>query len=120
MYPDMMKTIGIMVLMMTLTTSVFAQKARPRSEKVSAEKRIEQRVKHMKKELNLTDEQTVRVSKLMKEQSKKQKALAKQMKANRKDSKTELKSILTQEQYIKLLEKQAQRNQRHQRRGARG
>ncbi|MPR35070.1 Spy/CpxP family protein refolding chaperone [Salmonirosea aquatica] len=101
----MKKTIGMMVLMMTLCTLSFAQKQHDNSEK-----RMETRMKHMKKELNLTDEQAARVSKLMQEQSKKQRALAEEMKANRKQSKAELKSILTQEQYIQLLEKQAQRN----------
>ncbi len=41
---------------------------------------MENRMKHMKKELNLTDEQAARVSKLMQEQSKKQQALAEEMK----------------------------------------
>lgn len=101
----MKKTIGVMMLMLTLCTVSFAQK-----EKRSPEKQMENRMKHMKKELNLTDEQAARVSKLMQEQSKKQQALAEEMKTSRKNSKAELKSILTQEQYIQLLEKQAQRN----------
>jgi len=101
----MKKTVGVLLLFLCLCTASFAQK-----ENRSPEKQVENRVRYMKKELNLTDEQAARVSKLMQEQTKKQKALAEEMKANRKQSKAELKSILTQEQYIQLLEKQAQRN----------
>ncbi len=73
-------------------------------------------MKSMKKDLNLTDEQAARVSKLMKEQTQKQRALAEQMKASRSASKAELKSILTPEQYIQLLEKQAERGPRKRQR----
>jgi Spy/CpxP family protein refolding chaperone len=103
----MKKTIGVVMLLLTLCSVSFAQK-----EKRSPEKQMESRMKHMKKELHLTDEQAARVSKLMQEQNRKQRALAEEMKINRKNSKAELKSILTQEQYIQLLEKQAQRGTR--------
>lgn len=124
----MKKTIGMMALLIALSTMVFAQQEKP--EKLDRKPRMEKRqadrptpemrarrhAANLKQELNLTDEQAEKLTRLMKEQSEKQKALAEQMRTNRLESREQLKSILTQEQYIKLLEKQTQRGQhrRHQ------
>lgn len=99
----MKKSIGVVALLMILSTATFAQR-----EGATPEKRIKQQVTTMQKELKLNDEQTAKLTKLMTEQAEKQKALAEQMKANREKSKAELKSILTQEQYIQFLEKQVE------------
>jgi septal ring factor EnvC (AmiA/AmiB activator) len=103
----MKKSIGIVAMIMILSTAAFAQR-----ERATPEKQIKQQVANMQKELMLNDEQASKMTKLMTEQASKQKALAEQMKANREASKAEIKSILTQEQYIQLLEKKAERGPR--------
>lgn len=106
----MKKLIGVFALLIVLSTTAFAQR-----ERATPEKTIKQQVSQMQKELSLSDDQAAKVTKLMTEQAEKQKALAEQMKANRETAKAEMKSILSSEQYIKLLENQAERGPRMRR-----
>lgn len=110
-------------MLVSMSTVTFAQQAKkpagPKKE-FSLEKRVDSQVAKMKTELSLTDEQASQVKVVMLEQSQKQQALQKQMRANREESRSKLKATLTQEQYIKLLEKQAQRQPRRMHRGSRG
>ncbi|WP_165933572.1 Spy/CpxP family protein refolding chaperone [Arundinibacter roseus] len=106
----MKKLVGMLVLMLLFGTGAYAQK-----QGMNPEKRAKNQVEHMKKELNLSDEQATKLSALMQEQSQKQKELMEQMKANREESKTKMKAILTQEQYIQLLEKRTEPGHRMRR-----
>ena len=108
--------------MSTLTFAQQAPKPSPAQKGASLEKRVDSQVAKMKTELKLTDEQASNVKQVMLEQAQKQQELMKQMRANREESKSKLKETLTQEQYIQLLEKQAQHHPRPRRmhRGSRG
>jgi hypothetical protein len=117
----MKKVFVALVLIVGMTT--FAQKREPQREKLTPEQRVELQVKKMKLDLDLNDKQAMEIKKLMAEHSKKREAkraehnaqkaknvkptademylMKSQMLDEQIAMKSEIKKVLTPEQYAK-------------------
>lgn len=95
-------------------TPVWAGENHEKGSHDKMEHRSEKRLDHLKKKLNLTDEQQKKIQSIQESKREKKKAIHEQMKALHDETQAEIRAVLTPEQQAKFDEMKANRKEHKQ------